>query len=103
MIFIPPIHARLSLNHLRQRLTSYLYVSSRGSVSPPISQTLAFDTNERLINANLIIHTNRDTIAIAEVELGQIAVEMLSRAMLVDANHAALEHREVAFDGVRVD
>lgn len=39
-------------------------------------------------------------MVVAEVELGQVAVQVLALAVLVGADHAALERREVAFKGV---
>lgn len=39
----------------------------------------------------------------AEIELGQVAVQMLLGAMLIGAAHAALEHRKVILNGVRVN
>ena len=38
----------------------------------------------------------------AEIVFREVAVQMLLRAVLVDALHAALEDREVALDGVGV-
>ena len=37
---------------------------------------------------------------IPEIELGQVAVQVLLRAMLIDALHAALEDAEVALDRI---
>ena len=42
-------------------------------------------------------------VAIAEIELGEIAMQVSFAAMLIDALHAALEDREEAFDGVGVN
>ena len=44
-----------------------------------------------------------DRLRVAEIELGQIAVKMLLAAMLVNADHAALEDAVVALDGVGAD
>src|SRR5207248_11749774 len=41
-----------------------------------------------------------DTIGIAEIELRQVAVQVLLGAMLINALHAALEDRIEAFDGI---
>src|SRR5205823_6419365 len=42
-------------------------------------------------------------IGIAEVEFRQVAVQMLLATMLVNADHAALEDRVEAFDGIGVN
>ncbi len=39
----------------------------------------------------------------AEIELSQIALQVLFAAVLIGADHAALEHRKEAFQRVRVD
>ena len=44
-----------------------------------------------------------DRLLIAEVELGQIAVQMALAAVLIDALHAALEDRIEALNGVGRD
>jgi hypothetical protein len=36
-------------------------------------------------------------VIVAKVEFGEIAMQMFLAAMLIDAAHAALENREVAF------
>ena len=38
-----------------------------------------------------------DAMVVAEIEFGQIAMQMLLVAMLVHATHSALEDREEAF------
>ena len=50
----------------------------------------------------LVVHAELGAVAVAEIELRQIAVQMLFAAMLIDALHAALEDREEAFDRVRM-
>ena len=40
---------------------------------------------------------------VAEIELGEVAVQVGLAAMLIDAVHAALEDREHVLDGVGVD
>lgn len=50
-----------------------------------------------------VVHAQRRTVGIPEVELSQIAVQMLLAAVQIDALHAALEDAERAFDGVGVD
>ena len=40
---------------------------------------------------------------ISEIELRKVAMQMLLRAVLIDAPHASLEDRKAAFNRVRVD
>ncbi len=42
-------------------------------------------------------------MAVTKVKFGQITVQMLLAAMLVDALHAALENAEIAFNGISVN
>jgi hypothetical protein len=42
-------------------------------------------------------------VVVAELKLSDVAVQVLTAAMLIDALHAALEDREAAFQRVRVD
>jgi hypothetical protein len=71
-------------------------------VSRSIGKPLADDAKKRLIGAGLIVHAERDAVIVAEIELGEVAVQVLLRAMLVDALHPALEDRKVALNGVRM-
>jgi hypothetical protein len=50
----------------------------------------------------LIVHAQRNAIRIAEVKLGQVAVQVGFADVLIDANQAALQDAEIALDGVRV-
>lgn len=68
-----------------------------------IGEALASCTLQRDESAGAVIDADRDTIRVAEIEFGQIAVQMVFGAMLVNALHAALEDRIVAFHGVCVD
>ena len=72
------------------------------SMSLPIGEPLADDALNGARGTLYVIYAQPDAVAIAEIELRQIAVQMLLAAMLVDALHAALEDRVVAFDGVGV-
>lgn len=68
-----------------------------------VHQSLADGALNRAACAFRVIDLERDPVRIAEIELRQIAVQMLLAAMLVHALHAALEGREEAFDRVRMD
>src|SRR6185437_7731722 len=64
---------------------------------------LANDALGQLIGAGGIVHAKRNAVVMAEVKLRKIAVQMLFAAMLVDAEHAAFEHTEIAFNRVGGD
>ncbi len=68
-----------------------------------ISKPLAFDAEQRAIGARYIVDAQLDPVGVAEVEFGQITMKVALGTMLVHADHAALEDRVVAFDGVGVD
>ena len=68
-----------------------------------IGQPLAFDAEQRAFGASSVVNAEFDAIGVAEIELGEIAVKVLFAAMLIDADHAALEDAEIALDGVGVD
>jgi len=69
----------------------------------PIGQPLADDSSHGASGTLHVIYAQANAIAIAEIELGSVAVQMFFAAMLVDAFHAAFENRIVAFDGVGMD
>ena len=50
-----------------------------------------------------IVDAERGAVIVAEIKLRQIAVQVLLAAVLVDAAHSTLEHREVAFDRIGRD
>ena len=77
-------------------------IGLRFATSCSIHQPLANRTGERGISALHVVHAQLGAVAVAEVELSHVAVEVLLAAMLVDALHAALEHAVEALDGVRV-
>ncbi len=68
-----------------------------------VRQTLADDSTQRPICTLFVIDTPRHAVGIAEIELRQIAVQVLLAAMLVHALHAALENAVVAFNRVGAD
>ena len=78
------------------------FFSGIGATNCSIGQALANDTLERLYGAGFIVHAQRDAVVIAEIIFAQIAVKVLFIAMLIDALHAALEDREIAFNGIGV-
>src|ERR1700687_1328170 len=81
------------------RLLPYgLSVTSR-----PIGQSLADSALNRAGGTLNIIYAEPNAVAISEIEFRKITVQMLLGAMLIDALHAALENRVVAFDRVGGD
>ena len=56
-----------------------------------MSESLADHASDGLIGPVLIINTNPNAVAVAEIKLRQIAVQMPLRAMLIHALHAAFE------------
>jgi hypothetical protein len=70
-------------------------------VSRSIGQPLAGDALQGDIGACHIIYAEPDAIGIAEVEFCEITVKVFLAAMLVDADHVALEDREIALDRIR--
>ena len=72
-------------------------------ISCPILQALSRGTLQRDFSAGNVIDTNRNAVAVPEIALIQISVQMLLFAMLIDALHAALEDLIVAFDSVGRD
>ncbi len=68
-----------------------------------IGQPLPFDALDRGMRAGGITHAELFAVIIAEIELGEIAMQMLLVAMLVHAEHAALEDTEIVFDRVCCD
>ena len=70
-------------------------------------RSLCYEASYRCLSerGECALHRRRQAhaVAIAEIEFAKIAVQMLLAAMLIDALHAALEDRKVAFDGVGVD
>jgi hypothetical protein len=69
-------------------------------VRPPIGQTFAGETTKGLAATLPIIAAVRDPVIVAKLELGNVAMQMLLGAVLIDALHAPFENRERAFDRV---
>jgi len=63
----------------------------------PISQTLSNDALYGAFSSLNVVYAQPNTIAIAEIELREIAMQVLLFAVLIHALHAALEDREIAF------
>jgi hypothetical protein len=72
-------------------------------VSRLIGEALPNDAGQRAFRALRIIYVEADAIAIADVKFREVAVKVLLLAVLVNAFHAALENRVIAFNSVSVD
>ena len=72
-------------------------------VSPPVGEALADDARERPFRALAVVDSEGDAVVVPEIELGEVAVQVLLAAMLANALHAPLEDRVVALDRARVD
>jgi len=68
-----------------------------------IGQPLADNALKRALGPRNVIASESDAIAVPEIELGKVAVQVLFLAMPIDALHAALKHRIMALDGVGVN
>jgi hypothetical protein len=56
--------------------------------------------NRSDFSAGNIVNAKRNAVAVPEIELAQISVQVLLSAMLKDAFHSALKDRIVTFDSV---
>src|SRR5258708_678475 len=65
-----------------------------------IGEPLALHSLEQNVRAVGIFNPKSNAIAIAEIEFGKIAVQVVVAAMLIDTFHTAFEDREEALDGV---
>jgi len=72
-------------------------------MSRSIGKALSDDAFDGAFGALYVIYAETNAIGTAEIKLAQIAVQMLLCAALIDAFHAALEDRIVAFDGIGMD
>ena len=60
--------------------------------SPPIGQALAFDATQRAVGAGRV----RDAAGVvAEIELADVALQMLGADVVINAEDASLQDREV--------
>jgi hypothetical protein len=69
-------------------------------VALPIGEPLADDTTKAPLGALYIVNAEPNAVAVSEIALCQISMQVLLAAMLVDAFHAALEHGKEALRGV---
>jgi len=77
-------------------------LSVRGFTSPPIHQSLAANVGQEAVGSHGVVAAQARAVGIAEVELGKVARQVRFRDVVERADDAALEDREVVFDGVGV-
>lgn len=73
------------------------------SVSRSVSQPLPDDALQSALGALSVIYSELDAIAMAEIELADISVQMLLRAVLVDTLHSALENAVISLSRIDFD
>jgi len=100
----PPETARIDLSYSAfvfsfRRLFPY----GLSVVSLPIGEPLSDDACNGAAGSLYVVYAQPDAIGIAEIELREITVQVLFLAMLIDALHAALEDRIVAFNRIGMD
>ena len=61
-------------------------------ISCAIGQALSDDALKRIVCTGKIVDAQRDTVVIAEIKLGKIAMQMFFCTVLIGALHAALEN-----------
>lgn len=67
-----------------------------------IGQPLAIRAFDGFGRALSVVNPKRDPLVVAEVELAEIPLQVLCRNMVIGADHATFEDREIAFDRVSV-
>lgn len=80
-----------------------LAMVSHLSISRSIGQPSANDTTKGAFGTIFIFDAKGRTVAVPEIILCKISVQMIFVAMRVNAFHTPLEDGEVAFDGIGVD
>ena len=68
-----------------------------------ISEPLTLDADQSAISAVAVIISGLDPMRVAEIIFRQISVKMPFAAMLIDADHAALEDGEIALRRIHGD
>jgi len=80
--------------------SSLVLIGRFDAISGAIGQPLAFRTFYSDGSALHVINAQLGACVLPEIKFGEIAVEMLGIDVLVNADHAALEHAEEAFERV---
>lgn len=88
-LFWPPSFLRHFRKRLAKRFASRLI---SGDVRPSIGEALSGDVGSQFFGAILVADAERYAVVVAEIELCEIAVQVLLGTMLVRPAHAAFEH-----------
>jgi hypothetical protein len=71
-------------------------------ISSSIHQPFAFNSFQAIVGSLLVVDFQRGTMVVAKIKFGEVALQVLFAAVLVRADHAALEHAKNTCDGVRM-
>ncbi len=87
---------------LHRRKARAFCLSVRGLTRLIIHQPFAFGALERASGALCVFDAKARAVAVAEIELGEITMQMRLANAVIDTRDPALENRIVVFDRVRV-
>src|SRR5229473_2824683 len=73
------------------------------ATSRSVGEPLPADTLDRPLGALVIVDAEGSAVAVPEIELGEVAVQVPLITMLINAAHPTLEDAEKALDSVGVD
>src|SRR5258706_8520660 len=87
-----PRHRRLNSRIEQRQNSAQFRATAPERVTPlttdrSIGKPLTFRATHRACRPHLVINSKLFAIAVTKIELGQIAVQMLFTAMLIDADH----------------
>jgi hypothetical protein len=71
-------------------------------VNCSIGEPLSDNTLDDLVGTRRIVNAKRNPLVVAEIELGEIAVQVLLADMVIGADDAAPQDREIALDRIGV-
>src|SRR6516162_7656554 len=86
----------------RPGLKRDLFFALPSATSCFVGQPLTLDALDRAISTSGIVNTKSDSVAIAEIELGEVAVKVRLADVEITPVDPAFQQREEAFDGVDV-
>ena len=69
-------------------------------ISPPIGEALPLDALEDDIGALIIVNAKPDAFVVSEIELGEIALQVLLADVLIDTDDAALDDAEIVLEAL---
>ena len=72
-------------------------------MSPAICQSFPCHGGQQGFRSFSVILSIGNPIVVAELELGNVPMQVLLGAMLIDTLHAPLEDREISLDGIGMD